>query len=81
MKVSAKEYRDKQNQATGLIFQAILGSVIIGLQVADIVSDYPDSIDYLDVSIVTIWPIIVVYALLRWRKLERMIKTMRVSDN
>lgn len=81
MEVSKKEYRDKQNQATGQIFAVVVGSLIVVLQLLDIIKKYPNSIDYLDVAIVIVWPFIIYTSLLKWRKLEKEIKRMKVVES
>ncbi|MEO9871076.1 hypothetical protein [Ekhidna sp.] len=74
--------RDKQNQATGLIFISILGLVIIVLRIRKMIhlSMIGEKSDLDDWLMLITWIAIIVFNLIRWRRGERAIKKM-IEDN
>ena len=81
MKISKKEYRDKQNQATGLVIQILLGIIIIALQIHELYEKGFNGLEILEVLIVIVWPAIIVFSFIRWRKLEKEIQHLNVDES
>lgn len=81
MKVTKKEYKEKQNQAAGMIVQAIIAVILAIIKSFDLYQDYLEGIEpgWVDFLFLFAWLVLTVAALIIWRKRERELRELEVD--
>ena len=75
MRVSRKEYRNKQNQTTGQLLVFLLALLMIGYKMYRYIFVNPE----LEWS-VFVWVFIAIVTFIIWRRRESMLKTFEVDE-
>lgn len=79
MKVSKKAFKSKQNQATGMLIQMVIGILLVLFKSVILYRDYEGSLDWVDVVLVLAWVLVAIISYFNWRKLERENKNLEID--
>lgn len=79
MKVSKKAYKSRQNQATGMLIQMVIGILLALFKSVILYRDYEGSVDWVDVVFVLAWVLVAIISYFSSRKLVRENKNLEVD--